>query len=124
MAGGRAMQRGLLGGWEEESLSQVGVKTEMMVIPADQGSDLFFCDFIGIFSSDQFSQGIFSFTSKGNINQLLSKAWHRTATQDGYEHASRNCISKPGPQNLLSPMCLATETKPKVYRGGENQHYI
>lgn len=26
------------------------------------------------------SQGIFSFTSKGNINQLLSKAWHRTAT--------------------------------------------
>lgn len=31
------------------------VKTELMVIPADQGSDLFFCDFTGVFSSGQFS---------------------------------------------------------------------
>lgn len=31
------------------------VKTELMVILADQGSDLIFCDFTGLFSSGQFS---------------------------------------------------------------------
>lgn len=32
-----------------------------------------------------------------------------------YECTSRNCFSKPGPYNLLPPMCLATETKPRIY---------
>lgn len=36
-----------------------------------------------------------------------------------YECATRNCFSKPGPYNLLPPMCLATETKPRIYRGEE-----
>lgn len=66
--------------------------------------------FHGEFSLSPVKETLISFCPKPGIGLPLRMA---------YEYASRNCFSKPGPYNRLPPMCLAKETKPRVYLGEE-----